>query len=171
MRGKQSKGPTVKHKHKSDVESSSDDEDFEVDNTTGGPTEEGDPTDGLREVVAAITRRLENDDAANHATQPTVTPTAPGIGPEPGPSSSQRSQSNPRPYQEPDNTHVNEPTLSTEDAARIKVLAQCVKNWKAAAEDDKKRMWAIFDEAGVFACACRHGLVLWILDMIRSGEL
>ena len=68
-------------------------------------------------------------------------------------------------------THADQTSLSTEDAARIKVLAQCVKNWKAAAEDDKKRMWAIFDEAGVFACACRHGFVLWIPDMVRSGEL
>ena len=50
-------------------------------------------------------------------------------------------------------------------------IDQCVKNWKAASEDDKKRMWAIFDEASIFACACRHGFVLWVLDMIRSGEL
>ena len=55
VRGKQTKGPTVKHKHKSSVESSSDEEDFEVDNNTSGPIEEGDPTDGLREAVAAIT--------------------------------------------------------------------------------------------------------------------
>ena len=47
----------------------------------------------------------------------------------------------------------------------------CTKNWKAAADDAKKKMWAIFEETGIFACACRHGLVLWIIDMIRSGEL
>ena len=52
-----------------------------------------------------------------------------------------------------------------------KLLKDCVKNWKAAADDDKKRMWAAFDESGVFACACRHGLLLWIIDMVRSGEL
>ncbi|KIP01438.1 hypothetical protein PHLGIDRAFT_38684, partial [Phlebiopsis gigantea 11061_1 CR5-6] len=34
-----------------------------------------------------------------------------------------------------------------------------------------KRMWAIFEEAGIFACACRHGLILWLVDMVRSGEL
>jgi hypothetical protein len=47
----------------------------------------------------------------------------------------------------------------------------CANHWKAAATDDKKRMWAIFDETGIFASACRHGLILWIADMVRSGEL
>ena len=47
----------------------------------------------------------------------------------------------------------------------------CTRNWKAAAPDSSKRMWAIFDEAGLFASACRHGLILWLADMIRSGEL
>lgn len=50
-------------------------------------------------------------------------------------------------------------------------LDACTKNWKAAADDESKRMWAIFDEAGVFMSACRHGFILWIIDMIRSGEL
>ncbi|KDQ14413.1 hypothetical protein BOTBODRAFT_110205, partial [Botryobasidium botryosum FD-172 SS1] len=31
--------------------------------------------------------------------------------------------------------------------------------------------WGIFRETGMFACACRHGLVLWIADMVESGEL
>ncbi len=47
----------------------------------------------------------------------------------------------------------------------------CASNWKAAAADEKKRMWAIYDETGIFASACRHGLILWIADMVRSGEL
>ncbi|KAL7283898.1 hypothetical protein ACG7TL_001170 [Trametes sanguinea] len=46
----------------------------------------------------------------------------------------------------------------------------CATNWKAAAADEKKRMWGIFDETGIFASACRHGLILWIADMVRSGE-
>ena len=49
--------------------------------------------------------------------------------------------------------------------------SSCASNWKAAASDEKKRMWAIFEETGVFAAACRHGFVLWLIDMIRSGEL
>ena len=47
----------------------------------------------------------------------------------------------------------------------------CADNWKAAAADDAKRMWGLFDETGIFAAACRHGLILWIADMIKSGEL
>ena len=51
-------------------------------------------------------------------------------------------------------------------------LASCTRNWKAAAgETQKKKMWAIFDETGIFASACPHGLVLWIADMVKSGEL
>lgn len=49
-------------------------------------------------------------------------------------------------------------------------LEDCVNNWKAAADDNKKRSWGIFDENGVFAMACRHGFLLWIADMVKSGE-
>lgn len=52
-----------------------------------------------------------------------------------------------------------------------KLLEQCVKNWKAAAGEEKKQMWRMFDESGLFASACRHGFVLWIVDIVRSGEL
>ena len=118
-------------KHKSNVKSSLDDEELEVNNNPSGPTEEGDPTDGLREAVTALTQRLEDDGPFNSAiaTQP-FTSTAPDIVPEPGPSarSPQRNQLHAGPYQDSDNAHVNETTLSTEAAARIKVLAQCVKN-------------------------------------------
>ncbi|KAG6876186.1 hypothetical protein C0992_000548 [Termitomyces sp. T32_za158] len=51
------------------------------------------------------------------------------------------------------------------------VHTPCAENWKAAAKESNKKMWAIFDETGIFASACRHGLILWIADMIRSGEL
>ena len=47
----------------------------------------------------------------------------------------------------------------------------CTQNWKAAASDEKKKMWAIFDETGIFASACRHGFILWLIDMVKSGEL
>ena len=33
------------------------------------------------------------------------------------------------------------------------------------------RMWGIFDETGVFLSLCRHGFVLLVADMVRSGEL
>ncbi|KAG6835632.1 hypothetical protein H0H93_016343, partial [Arthromyces matolae] len=49
--------------------------------------------------------------------------------------------------------------------------APCADNWKAAANENNKKMWPIFDESGIFASACRHGFILWIIDMVRSGEL
>ncbi|OJT11359.1 hypothetical protein TRAPUB_12122 [Trametes pubescens] len=51
------------------------------------------------------------------------------------------------------------------------VISSCTKNWKAAAVEEKKRAWGIFDETGIFASTCRHGLILWLVDMVRSGEL
>jgi hypothetical protein len=33
-----------------------------------------------------------------------------------------------------------------------------------------KRAWGIFDETGIFLSLCRHGFVLAIADMVRSGE-
>lgn len=50
-------------------------------------------------------------------------------------------------------------------------LESCASNWKAAASMEKKKMWGIFDETGIFASACPHGFVLWLVDMVRSGEL
>lgn len=63
-----------------------------------------------------------------------------------------------------------DPTDGVDDTSQP-AISQCVKNWKAAAADEKKRSWAIFDETGVYASACRHGLILWVADMVRSGEL
>lgn len=50
-------------------------------------------------------------------------------------------------------------------------LKTCVTNWKAAKSEDAKKSWAIYEETGIFASACRHGLLLWIIDMYKSGEL
>ncbi|KAJ3751717.1 hypothetical protein EV360DRAFT_56461 [Lentinula raphanica] len=61
-----------------------------------------------------------------------------------------------------------DPTDGARDSSTVK---QCTENWKAAASDSQKRMWNVFDESGVFVSACRHGFVLWICDMVRSGEL
>lgn len=49
--------------------------------------------------------------------------------------------------------------------------SDCSKNWKAAADEEKKHMWSVFDETGIFVSACRHGLLLWVTDMVSSGEL
>ncbi|KAF8145283.1 hypothetical protein K438DRAFT_1630437, partial [Mycena galopus ATCC 62051] len=47
----------------------------------------------------------------------------------------------------------------------------CADRWKNMIEDITAKMWGIFDETGIFLCLCRHGFVLVICDMIKSGEL
>lgn len=47
----------------------------------------------------------------------------------------------------------------------------CTERWKAAQNDNLKRMWAIYRETGIFLSACRHGMIWWICDMVSSGEL
>jgi hypothetical protein len=50
-------------------------------------------------------------------------------------------------------------------------ISKCTTNWKAAASDEKKTSWGCFQENGIYVSACRHSLILWFCDMIRSGEL
>jgi hypothetical protein len=52
-----------------------------------------------------------------------------------------------------------------------KIDSNCTKNWTAAKPDNEKMMWEKYDETGIFAAVCRHGQVLVMCDMIRSGEL
>ncbi|KAJ7197841.1 hypothetical protein GGX14DRAFT_374768 [Mycena pura] len=47
----------------------------------------------------------------------------------------------------------------------------CADRWKNMVNDVTSKMWGIFDEPGVFLALCRHGFVLVIADMLRSGEL
>jgi hypothetical protein len=47
----------------------------------------------------------------------------------------------------------------------------CIDRWKAAGPDSRKKMFNLFAIAGIFLCVCRHGHLLFICDMIRSGEL
>ncbi|KAF9493811.1 hypothetical protein BDN71DRAFT_1483328 [Pleurotus eryngii] len=55
--------------------------------------------------------------------------------------------------------------------AKYQVDSTCADNWKAASSNERKRMWELFDKTGIFACACHHGFMLWLTDMVRSGEL
>ncbi|OCH87603.1 hypothetical protein OBBRIDRAFT_690665, partial [Obba rivulosa] len=73
---------------------------------------------------------------------------------------------------------VSEPDFSDDEGGDPTDLAPdvpgarpCTENWKAAADDLKKKMWGIFEETGIFASACRHGFILWLMDMMKSGEL
>lgn len=47
----------------------------------------------------------------------------------------------------------------------------CQDRWQNMSKEATERAWGIFDETGIFLCLCRHGFVLAVLDMIRSGEL
>ncbi|KAH9855188.1 hypothetical protein C2E23DRAFT_724520 [Lenzites betulinus] len=82
---------------------------------------------------------------------------------------SKAKQADPR----PSSPHVMEPDMSEprDPTDGDPAVTTCTKNWKAAQSDDKKRSWDVFEETGVFVSACRHGLILWIIDMVRSGEL
>lgn len=47
----------------------------------------------------------------------------------------------------------------------------CTQRWKASASEHQKRALAVYDTTGIFASACRHGFILKVTEMVRSGEL
>ena len=47
----------------------------------------------------------------------------------------------------------------------------CADRWHNMANDVSSRMWGVFDETGMFVAVCRHGFVLVVADMVKSGEL
>ena len=57
------------------------------------------------------------------------------------------------------------------DMADTDPMHICLSRWRNAGPEQRKRMWKMFDECGIFICACRHGVVQYFCDMIRSGEL
>lgn len=77
-------------------------------------------------------------------------------------------------------SHVNFATQSSqdgddwEDAPNEKAgmaSFSCADRWRNAGPEQRKKMFAVFDESGIFVAACRHRFVLLVCDMIRSGEL
>jgi hypothetical protein len=70
----------------------------------------------------------------------------------------------------PNSDNIDANDIAEEDTEDDTTLASCADNWKEARSDSKKQAWGIFRVNGLFASACRHALVLWIADMIRSGE-
>jgi len=52
-----------------------------------------------------------------------------------------------------------------------KCVNTCVERWRNAGPEARKKMFALFAVAGIFLAVCRHGHVLVVCDMIRSGEL
>ncbi|EKM48913.1 uncharacterized protein PHACADRAFT_107978, partial [Phanerochaete carnosa HHB-10118-sp] len=121
---------------------------------------EGDPMDGVALVLLEeSTKRTQADDSNEHIDIATATPASDSVAPV---------------------GNVGDSTVPAGDMTIIdkvqaallhKLLDQCVNNWKAAAAEVKKMMWKMYEESGKFASACRHGFILWLCDMVRSGEL
>ncbi|KAJ7506731.1 hypothetical protein B0H11DRAFT_2153790 [Mycena galericulata] len=61
------------------------------------------------------------------------------------------------------------------DAMEVEELAKCINTcvdrWRNAGPEQRKKMFALFAVAGIFLTVCRHGHVVVMCDMIRSGEL
>lgn len=47
----------------------------------------------------------------------------------------------------------------------------CAERWRNMRTALTAKMWGVFQETGLFLALCRHGFVLLLADMIRSGEL
>jgi hypothetical protein len=80
------------------------------------------------------------------------------------------------PVEDPDDSENVPETLSPHegdptDGEQSSVTVACADNWKASQANELRRMWNIYEETGIFAAACRHGMILWLADMVRSGEL
>jgi hypothetical protein len=58
-----------------------------------------------------------------------------------------------------------------DDDAIRRGLASCADRWRNAGPEARKKMFALFAASGIFLVVCRHGHVLVLCDMIRSGEL
>ncbi|KZV82873.1 hypothetical protein EXIGLDRAFT_626428, partial [Exidia glandulosa HHB12029] len=65
-------------------------------------------------------------------------------------------------------TTLNEPGEPGDDAPKPSV---CAGRWKNAKAEHHKTAPGMYDQTGVFVCVCRHGLVLWFAEMVRSGKL
>lgn len=50
-------------------------------------------------------------------------------------------------------------------------VAICIECWRNANPEERKHLWGVFDETGLFLAACRHGIIVSICDMVKSGEL
>ena len=51
------------------------------------------------------------------------------------------------------------------------IETMCTDNWKAARAETTKISYKEFEQSGIFISACRHGFILFLTDMIHSGEL
>jgi hypothetical protein len=61
-------------------------------------------------------------------------------------------------------------SVETQDEDVDEMLASCL-TWKSSAPDHKKTAADIYETTGIFASACRHGFIIKVCEMVRSGEL
>ncbi|KAJ6522137.1 hypothetical protein DFH09DRAFT_938515, partial [Mycena vulgaris] len=47
----------------------------------------------------------------------------------------------------------------------------CSERWQNMKEEVTSRAYGLYDETGIFPALCRHGFVLKMVDMVKSGEL
>jgi hypothetical protein len=47
----------------------------------------------------------------------------------------------------------------------------CLDRWQNMKEDVTARAYGMYDETGFLPALCRHGFVLKVVDMVKSGEL
>ncbi|KAK7040640.1 hypothetical protein R3P38DRAFT_2513560 [Favolaschia claudopus] len=47
----------------------------------------------------------------------------------------------------------------------------CRERWQNMKESVTSRAYGMYDETGIFLCLCRHGFVMVVEDMVKSGEL
>lgn len=59
----------------------------------------------------------------------------------------------------------------TENASDDSDLASCAERWRAAGPESRKKMFSLFAACGIFVAVCRHGHLLVLCDIIKSGEL
>ncbi|KAJ6505360.1 hypothetical protein C8R45DRAFT_1051065 [Mycena sanguinolenta] len=57
------------------------------------------------------------------------------------------------------------------DAEEVEEGSGCEERWQNMKEAVTVRAWGMYDETGIFPALCRHGFVLVVADMVKSGEL
>ncbi|KAF7373332.1 hypothetical protein MSAN_00542800 [Mycena sanguinolenta] len=59
----------------------------------------------------------------------------------------------------------------TGDAGDEEGGSGCEERWQNMKDSVTTRAWGMYDETGIFPALCRHGFVLVVADMVKSGEL
>ncbi|KAJ7435348.1 hypothetical protein B0H11DRAFT_2257308 [Mycena galericulata] len=106
------------------------------------------------------------------AAGPSTSTPAPGNATTPSDPSARDSEDPPPEVPDDDIAWLN---VNEIDAMEVEELAKCINTcvdrWRNAGPEQRKKMFALFAVAGIFLTVCRHGHVVVMCDMIRSGEL